>query len=240
MGIPTKPPGGGGKGRHTHWSYVSTECGKTWAAWLAGPIHWFDCHLKGRTKPCVHAMTDGELHCDMCSPLNPVEEAGYVPLYREIDAKPVCVIVHEYQRETVDRIRKHQMVLVGRGEQQSDPVWVREHPKQGQRYTSSLAERMADADMTVTLLAMWKLPALTDWYYRTHGKSDKPVSLPPGKAVRDDGHEYTPMLQGAAKRWAAPVIKEPTAVGDVIDVQREELARLARAKPSSNGHHKPK
>lgn len=240
MGLPQTPPGGGGKRRHTHWHYVSTEPGKTWNAWMAGRTHWYTCHTKGRSKPCVHAMTGGELDCTACSPLNEPEVIGYVPLYREIDGRPCMVIVHEYSREQVDQIGFHKPVIVGRGTQSSDAVWVQAHQKSSGKYTSSLRERMVPADMTETLLALWKLPALTDWYRRQPAKSDNAVSLPEGTAVRDDGKEFSPMMQGPAKRWADPVIKEPTAVGDVIDVQREQLERIQRGAASMNGKHKPK
>src|SRR5258707_2870499 len=96
------------------------------------------------------------------------------------------VIVHEYSREAVDKIRLHQPVIVGRGTEDSDGVWVAAHPKSTSKYTSSLRERMIPGDMTETLLALWKLPGLTEWYTRTQSTSDKGVSLPQGTAVQAD------------------------------------------------------
>lgn len=240
MSIPQTPPGGGGQRKHTHWHYVSTEAGKTWNAWMAGRTHWYTCHTKGKSKVCADAMTGGQVRCKLCSPMNVAEVIGYVPLYREIDGRPTVVIVHEYSREQVDLLRMHQCVLVGRGIESSDGVWVAAHPKGGAKYTSTLKERNTPADMTETILKFWGNEEFTAWYRCQNPGSDKPVSLPAEPAIRDDGKPFSDMMQGPAKRWATPAVTEPTAVGDLVDVQREQLARLVKAKPSSNGHHKPK
>jgi hypothetical protein len=239
MSLPQIPPGGGDRRRHTHWHYVGTECGKTWNAWSAGRTHWYVCHTKGKSKPCSEVMTGGKVKCVLCNPLNPPEVIGYVPLYREMDARPCMVIVHEYIREQLDQIALHRMVMVMRGTQVSDGTAVVLHPKSSAKYTSTLRERMVPADMTETLLRMWKLPLLTEWYRKTQPPSDNPVSLPEGTARREDGQPYSPMMQGAAKRWGGPDVVEPSALGDVLDVEREKLQQLVRKQPSKNGKHPP-
>ena|SRR5882672_2456880 len=129
-------PGEGSERRYEHWKYVSTAKGKIWNAWFAGNTHWLKCHTKGRTKPCVKWITYGELECSRCNPFDPTENCGHVPLYREDDGRPVFVIVHEYCREQVDKLRRHWPCIVGRGTDDSDGVWVRDHPKPGARYTA--------------------------------------------------------------------------------------------------------
>jgi len=71
---------------------------------------------------------------------------------------------------------------------------------------------------------------------RCHCSSDNPVSLPPGKAVTEKGHEVSPMLQAAAKRAGFPVIAPPGPDASE-DEQRAYLEQLqAGAKASRNGH----
>lgn len=178
MSLPQSPPGRGGRRPHVHWVYIPTAPGKTWHAWIAGSCHWFLCHTKGKTKPCLHALTGGELTCDKCSPFEVGQVVGYQPLYRETDARPCMVIVHEYTRELMDKFRLHSRVAVGRGEGSTDGVWVNTALKHEPFFRSSLPERNQPADLTETLLRVWAIPELTEWYRQTHGRSDNAVSQP--------------------------------------------------------------
>jgi hypothetical protein len=181
MPLQQRPPGGGGRRPRVHFIYTATPPGPkcNWHAYVAGPCHWFDCHTKGKSKPCVHIVTNGDLHCPICSPLNCPEVIGYLPLYRQIDGRPSMVIVHEYSREQIDTLKLHERVLIGRGEGPTDAVWAIPAMSKEPRYQSRLPERNAPADLTETLLRIWNLPDLVEWYQRTNGKSDNAVSLSP-------------------------------------------------------------
>lgn len=179
MSLPQTPPGGGGRRAHVHWVYIPTPKGKNWTAWIAGPCHWYTCHTKGKSKPCLHCMTGGDLTCELCSPFEVPVVIGYQPLYRECDGRPCQVVVHEYSREAIDAFKLHQPVRIMRGEGSTDSVAIMPQLGSAPRYTSRLAERLRPADLTETLLRMWSMPELTEWYRQTHGHGDNAVSLPP-------------------------------------------------------------
>lgn len=175
---------------YTHFRYVPTKVGTEWKAYTAGPCHWFDCHSRGRSKPCLHLMTSGELVCPWCGSDNavslpadnPVAQIGYQPLYRAADYRPVLVVVHDYHREQVDAIPFHRQVLIQRGNQQSDGVTITPTLSVEPRFHSTLRDRNTPVDLTRTLLRMWNIPELCEWYARTHGGSDGPVSPQPPPA----------------------------------------------------------
>lgn len=236
MPLPQHPPGSGGKRARVHYCYVSTQPGQNWHAWIAGPCHWFLSHTKGRSQPCVEEMTDGEIHCERCAAGHQCEVIGYQPLYREVDCKPVMVIVHEYGREAVDALKLHQRVTVGRGAEQSDGVYVTPALKSDPRYTSTLPERMRAADLTETLLRVWRIPELAEWYRQTHGTpepvSEKPVKVP---EKAPDGI-ISPKLRETAKKLLSDPQK--AALADDIDAVKERLRiKAANLKPSTNGQH---
>lgn len=245
MPLPQVSPGGGGRRASTHFCYVRTPNETNWNAWIAGPCHWFDCHTRGRTKPCVHAMTKGEVACRCAGTGEGCEEIGYQPLYREVDAKPVMVIVHDYTREIVDALKLHQRVLVGRGSEQSDGVYLTAALRAEPRYQSTLASRLQPADLTGTLLKLWRIPELVVWYNQTHGAGDDPIehAAPPRSVPRAP----------VARPTTAPVLPAANADGtfDLDDGFLDSLAADPTAstsaernelfkKASQNGKHKPK
>lgn len=235
MALPTKPPGGGGQTPRVHFTYVGTAKGARWNAWCAGPCHWFDCHTKGRTKPCLAAISGGALDCPRCTPLDPIDEIGYQPLYREIDARPVMVIVHEHSREQVDSLALHNRVLVGREEEASAAVWITHALKRTPLYTSSLPYLMRPADLTETLLRVWNLPVLTEWY-RKNVPQTAPAPTVKVKPKKSDGKPFGPMTEKAAEKYSAR--DTDGQVQEEYDVIRERLkANAGNLKPSTNGNH---
>lgn len=240
MPLKTKTPGEGGGKRRVHFVHVITKANQTWHAHVAGPCHWYECHCKGRTKPCLAWLTDGELACERCSPLAPTEDIGYMPLYREVDGKPCFVVVHDYVRDKVDALKLHQRVMVGRGSEQSDGVYVLPALNPRPLYETSRADFRQPADLTESLLRVWGIPDLVAWYGQTQVPSDNAVSLPKGKALKSDGKPFSPAMQAAAKRNGAPVVPD-NETGEVVDVVLERLKNYAaQAEPSANGKHKPK
>src|SRR5215471_14294164 len=102
MGIKKGSPGKGGESRPDSFSYTGVAAGLkgSFTAWLAGEPYWCDeahehTDLDKGTKPCLHWITDGALKCARCRKGRPVKCIGWVPLYRELDHKPIVVIVHE-------------------------------------------------------------------------------------------------------------------------------------------------
>ena len=236
MPLPQHPPGSGGKRARVHYCYVSTQPGQNWHAWIAGPCHWFLSHTKGRSQPCVEEMTDGEIHCERCAAGHQCEVIGYQPLYREVDCKPVMVIVHEYGREAIDALKLHQRVTVGRGAEQSDGVYVTPALKSEPRYTSTLPERMRPADLAETLLRVWRIPELAEWYRQTHGTPDAPLLAPPKKALPLFDHGDPPPEIPGVKKMVSP---EPVGESaELFDAVKDRIKNKTRhLKPSTNGQH---
>lgn len=203
MAIPQTPPGGGRESAHEHFRYVPTKPGATWYAYLAGDAHWFLAHTKGRSKPCLHAMTGGQLVCERCAQVTPPQVIGYVPLYREVDSRPVMVIVYEYERERLATFKLHQRVLVGREEQQSDGVYLTVALNPKPIFHTTLKHRMKPADLTHVLLRLWGIPELTHWYSVTHGAADAAPVQPPKREPKKEpkqsnGQPFGPMYRNAA------------------------------------------
>jgi hypothetical protein len=237
MPLRTKTPGDGGKQRRVHFVHVPTKNNQTWHAHVAGPCHWYECHTKGRTKPCLHWLTQGQIVCERCASTAPPEDIGYQPLYRELDGRPCFVVVHDYARDLIDALKLHQRVVVGRGAEQSDGVWITAALNPRPLYETRRAEFLRPADLTETLLRVWGLPELTDWYDRTQRASDNTVSLPKGTALKPDGKPFAPHMQAAAKRNGFDVVPDDDEPGDV---NRIALERVMGRIPPANGNGKPK
>jgi hypothetical protein len=240
MPLPQAAPGGGRSGAHEHFRYVPTQPGAKWSAYVAGPCHWFLAHTRGRSKPCLHEMTGGELTCERCAQITPPQVIGYQPLYREVDSRPVMVIVYEYERDRCDALKLHQRVTIGREDQQSDGVWVTVALNPRPVFHTTLKCRMAPVDLTSVLLKLWGLPDLTAWYEQTHGKSDSPVSLAPTAKAKEEpkqsnGQPFGPMYRRAAVRAAA------TDDDSVQEAMQRALQKAKEREQSAakNGKHKP-
>lgn len=227
--LPQNRPGDRKPG-YTHFRYVSTANGAQWHAYTAGSPSWFDCHTKGRTKPCLHVMTAGELPCERCAESKPIEVIGYLPLYREIDARPVMVILHEEQRERADVLRLHSRVLVGREIDKADGVWVAPALKPTPAFHSTLQERNRPADLTETLLRLWGIPALVDWYRKNAARlkaEATPITplidgLPAGSKELADkkNRDFAQAVVRARERGAGFPKPEPATLGEVLPVLR--------------------
>lgn len=231
-------PPGSGMGRRTHFPYVPTGRGSRWMAYCAGPCHWILGHeINRKTKVCPTWLTDGELHCEWCSPINGPIERGYQPVFRQSDSKPVLVMVGVEERTETDRLRFLARVIVAREKEASASLFIRLATDQEPKYQSTLPERGKPADVTHSMLALWGMPAVKAWWARKHGGSDSALSLPPGVAVTDAGDAYSPAMQAAAKRYGATVIPpgdDPTMYDEVYGRLRQKGAKLP---PATNGNH---
>ena len=221
MPLPADPREGR-QDRAVWFRYYGTNKGTSWHAWIAGPAYWCKVHQKGRTKPCLKNMTRGKLRCQRCEDGAVIDRVGYVPLYRAVDAKPVCVIVHEDVEEMVAALTLHRRVLVGREDGATDGVWITDAPKQV-RYDTTLPERQRPADMTASCLRMWSIPELDAWYYSSeyaHGArpsmSDTPLTL---TAVSESIDESDPGIQMLRQRMAGSVpvtTSDPPMLGETV------------------------
>lgn len=162
MPLPTCSPGGSDRSTF-HWAFRSTDPGGSWHAYLWGQIHGFMAHPSRRTKPCVEVLTDGKLRCELPNCPHGRQWIGYVPLVRESDGRPCMVIIHEHAASLLDGVGWRSRVLVMREAGQHDGVSVCRAMVQREWDTRLVALRRP-ADLTQTLLAVWKMPELCAWY----------------------------------------------------------------------------
>lgn len=220
-----RPEGGMGE-RVEYFAYVPTPANTRTHCYIAGPVAWYECHTKGRTKPCLHSITGGELACKQCEAGAPIEYIGYAPLYRETDSRPICVIVHEVSFEQTEKLKLHQRVLVGRNTHRGDPVYILPALDQNPRFVTSLKHRLAPVDLTRTLLRMWAIPDLVTWYETVSG-----VSVPKKKKItREQAERLIEMEETASKpETSVPLITE--GLLNAVDHEAERSRQIAeRAK----------
>jgi len=173
------PPGEYTVRRGLHFAYTPTEANKPWTAYIAGPCWWLYGHCKGKTRPCLDWLTEGQLQCDHCCKGQLAELVGYQPLWRESDSKPVCVIVHEGSRAGVDSFKRPQPVTVCREGGFGDGVYFRKPLKPVPVFHAVMPEKLCDADVTESCLRFWKIPALSAWHLSQPGQKSGGVLHPP-------------------------------------------------------------
>lgn len=229
-------PGKGGQARVESFSYtpVQVGLGKAWFGTLAGEVYWCLAHEHTEqdhgTKPCLNWLTDGALRCRRCSRVKPPAWIGYVPIYRELDGRPVVVIVHECAADLLDGLRYPQTVFVGRVDATAG-VFVRA-AKDQVTFKTEIESRKRPIDVTPQLLAMWKLPDLETWLSsRGRVATAEPLpekqtdGPPPRRTTAPDDGAY---LLGDSFMGALPK-----------ETQEKIRARRAAAQTSENGKHKP-
>ena len=196
MSLFRKAPQKGAKNRPVHFPFCTTPRGYSWEAFIAGPCHWFDCHDLGRSKPCLHCITNGELHCDRNHDIDEPVEIGYQPLWQKDTGRPCLVIVYEFAREQIDKLQLHHLVCVARGKGKADTVSINYKGLNSPRYQSTRADFMRPVDLTETLLRIWKIPELVAWVRSKNGQS----YTPPPEQAKLTGEAYTKAVVTAAKQ----------------------------------------
>ena len=242
MSLPQIPPRRGDSPRHVYFTYVGCDRGYTFEAWIAGPPMWFAMHPSTKSKPCLEEMTGNHLKCPFCAAGKLAMVKGYVPLYRSADAKPVMVVIDEAVRDEVDRIELFARVKVGREKSRGSTVWVKRLLVQEPKWQSTLPERQRAADLTFTLLRMWQIPELFDWYRNNQALAEDlpPVQKPvTGKPVES----WDRFVQlGSRGSLTGSVNDVPPNVVDNADTTREFLRDVMEGKhthTNGNGKRKP-
>lgn len=224
MRIPSQPRRTGARSKAVHFTYVPTERGQPYEAYLAGPVWWGELHMLKPSKPCVYAITGGEIACRYCGqPPRPIAVMkGWVPLIRRADTWPICVPVDEVQRDHLDTIKPFTKVIVGRERGKGIGVYVRMATNQEPAWSSSLPEWNEPADITESLINMWKLPEVTQ-FFCSRATSDKPVS---------------PVKAAASAEESDPSTSDPFAARNgVNDAFVRTMRRANQAERNGNGAH---
>lgn len=161
-------PGRGEGSRPDSFSYTPVGSGlkASFGAHLAGPAYWceeaHEYHERiGPTKPCLHWLTHGEVRCDRCRKQPAIKCLAWVPLYREMDGKPILVIVHEAAADLLAPLKYPDYCIVGRIDGTSS-VFVRKSDSPLSLVTIK-ESRKKPVDISDDLIGIWNLPELNDW-----------------------------------------------------------------------------
>jgi hypothetical protein len=238
MRLPSTPRRTGARNKPVHFSYVSTERGQPYEAYLAGQVWWGYLHMLRPSKPCVFELTGGAVACRFCagSKARVAVVKGWVPLYRRQDGLAICVPVDEVQRDHLDALPIFTKVTVGREKGKGVGVWVRSCMNQEPAWSSSLPEYSCPADISASLINMWALEEVHQ-FFACERSSDNAVSLaskPPAEVMHSLEGDDVPRPKRAGKGDGAMLGGTDAAVNRLI----EHAAKFA-AKPSTNGKHKP-
>lgn len=239
MNIRKGTPGEGAQARADSFSYFGPDHGlkHAFTAWLAGEVYWAKAHehtdaLPG-TKPCLDWLTEGELRCPRCRPQVLPIWVGWVPLYREVDHKPICVIVKESGMDLLKGLVYPNCVLVGRVGKK-DAVFVRKSESPVSFRTDN-EQRKRPIDITNSLLTMWKLPTFEAWLCdRRREQRVNAVEQPEAVRLRLSVPPPTTRVEALA----IDAERDPPPAGDVPFDDVMKRIKTKFKVPSKNGHHK--
>lgn len=202
--------------------------------YLAGPMHGVNGHRTHAHQPCLADYTDGALQCAYCAAGLELQWRGYVPLW-DRDWVLRYALVGQDVAESVDAIPHGQQVKVTRAKNPISPLVIRAE----QCLTRALpthAPYSAPVDMELICLTLWKCEQLDQWVLARRAKGAAGERPAP---KRSDGKEFTPMLRGAAKKYAAP--SEPVDLEKDYEAVAARLRASAASKePHANGKHAKK
>lgn len=240
MSIPNAPRRGKDPSRPEHFAFLRGYKGEELYGYFAGPIIWLEMHTSDQgSKPCMHLLTNGELSCPKCKFGEPARK-GACGFYHWRDWKPYFLWVDDSREDIYATFKWQNKIKFGREKLKGSPVWAALCLAQHDEFPTTDARRKKPADLTESLLRIFDDAALTLWYRTTHGASDKPVSLPTGTAVKDNGTPYKPEYQAAAKRAGARVIpNDPPSIDTDLSVEYLQGIQDRGRKPSKNGKHPP-
>lgn len=233
-------PGEGAQEKGEQFGYTPTAVGLKgeWYGWCAHDPYWCWAHEHkdtGRredkgTKVCLNWFTDGDLKCPRCKPGAKISNVAYCPVWREVDAAPCMVIVHERTADKMADVvygRYCRVTCVAR-----TAGVVIQAASERKTFRSDLPYRQGPCDIAVSLLTMWGYPELEQWLKRPPAPprpaaDQKPAKKKPGKP--------DPMYAGAHRKVDAAM----SGTGATDDALDRLLQRGAAAAPSQNGNHSP-
>jgi hypothetical protein len=240
VSFPNAPRRGKESSRPEHFAFLRGYKGEELYGFFAGPIIWLQMHTSDQgSKPCLHLLSGGELSCPKCKYGEPARK-GACGFYHWRDWKPYFLWVDDSREDVYEAFRWKHKIKFGREKCKGSPVWAALCLAQHDEFPTTDPRRLRPADLTESLLRIFDDAALTLWYRTTHGASDKPVSLPKGTAVREDGTPFSPQMQAAAKRYGAPVrTGDPETIETDLSVDYLQALQGRDTRPSKNGKHKP-
>lgn len=106
------------------WDLPKIKGGEKMVAWVAGPHIGVMCHEAKKPKACLKAAA-GDLNCPGCHLGQRLFWFGFLPIYAEPDKHEYACGFHEEQVDTLDSLKTHDGIIVGREEGFGRGLWVR-------------------------------------------------------------------------------------------------------------------
>jgi hypothetical protein len=205
-------------------------------AWMAGEPYWAEeahehTDADPGTKPCLNWLTDGAVKCVRCRRGRPVTCIGWVPLYRELDGKPIIVIVHEHVADLLKGIVHPQYVLVGRVDNKSS-VFIKKSESNLVMRTDK-DSRKRRIDVVPDLLTMWGLPELNEWLRGQQPGQVQEEEPPPVLRQRLSVPPPTTKIEALAIDAEKKIGSSYLLDVDTLQVEIEQRKKYAE----KNGHH---
>jgi hypothetical protein len=170
--------------------------------------------------------------------LHPISVIGYVPVYRESDGAPCCVIVHDSAADLLTGLSYPDYVLVSRDHGEADSVCV-QRALTRKPFRSALPARQHAADVTDTLLRMWRINELTEWYRARNPSCSAPVPTPAAPAPTEAPAALPPLLD--VNRIAGILDARAEKSAERSERERKTAEWLREQKAAElNGHGKKK
>lgn len=211
---------------------LKVPCGTEERGYMAGTPHGVNGHRTHAHQPCLADYTDGELQCPYCAAGLETIWRAYVPIW-DRDWSLRHALIGQDIAESVDAIPHGHQVRITRAKNPISPLVIRAE----QCLTRALpthAPYSAPVDVELICLTLWKCDALDQWVLSRRAKG-LPTARP--APLKSDGKEFTPMLRGAAQRYAAPA--EPVDLDKDYEAVAARLrATAAKKEPSTNGKRK--
>lgn len=240
MSLPQAPKRGKEPRRPQHFGYLPIAKGEKVTGYLAGPVQWYDMHTSDLgSKPCLELMTDGALSCPLCADDVPAVK-GACPFYHSTAHKPHMVWLDEGDRDKVEKFRFLLRVQFWREKYKGAPLSVEPCLSQEPEFFSTLPEKNRAADVSDSLLRMWKLPHLVAWFRAGSPAGDTALSqIPPAPPAAPGGKKkpakVDPMYAAAHRKVDAAM----NGTGSTDDALDRALNRAGVPAPSPNGKHPP-
>lgn len=224
-----------GSGGIRSWKHEKVEKGKTYEGWKCGEVVGVTMHeLKDRTKPCRVAYCGPTTICPGCDAGEALTWRGFIPYYRRIDTRPMCVVIHEEEFARADGIGHLKLMLIGRGEDKYDKTWVRPHTAT-ERYESANPQRREPQDLTLFLPVLLGVKGIISPFEFKRGPLVQKVTNPPPASDNEPSQPPINLKNRVAESYVRNAGADPSVplVAGALDKVIDSLAN-----PSKNGKHK--
>lgn len=172
---------------HLRFSYLSLEPGKQVKGWITGPVFGCETHFVGSTKPCLSALTEGELPCKYCTGEFRKSYTVYQPFW-SVECEKMVAILGENMKAVCDALPFGEQIIITKGKHKNRPYKLR--PERWSEGDSLyVAKLQAQHDVRPWLIQLWAIPELVEKY----GLEPECIAVP-GKPLSEHTSKKLPVL----------------------------------------------